>query len=83
MFGRNGLTVHGRFFAFLDGDRLLLKVPPSAANALVAKGGGVHRESVSPTMTKWIAVPFASRPARGQALTAEARHYTAGELPER
>jgi hypothetical protein len=80
VFGRGGLTVHGRFFAFLDGDQLLVKVLPSTANALVARGEACTTESVSPTMTRWIAVPFASRPARWQALITEARQYTAGEL---
>ncbi len=36
MFGRDGLTVNGKFFAFLDADRLLLKLPLAKRDALLA-----------------------------------------------
>ena len=73
MFGRDGLTVHGRFYAFLDADQLLLKLPPSTAKALIAAGRATTAESVSPTMTKWVAIPAASWPGNWRDLMDQAR----------
>lgn len=75
MFGRDGLTIGGRFFAFLDRDRLLLKLPQATRDALVAEGHATSAVSVSPTMTKWVAIPYASRAADWEALMDEARQF--------
>ncbi|MGH3396977.1 MAG: TfoX/Sxy family protein [Streptosporangiaceae bacterium] len=48
MFGRDGLTVRGKFFAFLDADRLLLKLPWARRDALLAQGHAASAVSVSP-----------------------------------
>ena len=75
MFGRDGLTVDGRFFAFLDSDRLLLKLPQAKMDALLAEGHATSAVSVSPTMNKWVAIPYASRAADWDALMDEAREF--------
>jgi len=75
MFGHDGLTVRGRFFAFLDGDRLLLKLPRVKMGALLAEGHATSAESVSPTMTNWVAIPYGSRAADWDALMDEARVF--------
>jgi TfoX/Sxy family transcriptional regulator of competence genes len=77
MFGREGLTVNGKFFAFLDTDRLLLKLPQAKRDALLTEGHAASAVSVSPTMNKWVAVPYASRAADWDALTDEARQFVA------
>lgn len=80
MFGRDGLTVHSRFYAFRDADLLLLKLPPSMANTLIAAGQASTAISVSRTMTKWVAIPLASGPGNQERLLDQARQYTAGDL---
>jgi TfoX/Sxy family transcriptional regulator of competence genes len=75
MFSHDGLTVDGRFFAFLDRDRLLLKLPQAKMDALLAEGHATSAVSVSPTMTKWVAIPYASRAADWDALMDEARQF--------
>lgn len=75
MFGHDGLTVNGKFFAFLDRDRLLLKLPRAKMGALLADGHATSAVSVSPTMTNWVAVPYGSRAADWEALMDEAREF--------
>lgn len=77
MFGRDGLTVGGKFFAFLDADRLLLKLPKAKREALLAQGHATSALSVSPSMSKWVAIPYGSRAADWDALTDEARQFAA------
>ena len=84
MFGRDGLTVNGRFFAFRDKDRLLLKLPRVTRDALLAEGHAISARSVSPTMTTWVAVPYGSRAVDWSSLTDQAREFVArasGEPP--
>ena len=57
VFGRAGLNVRGTFFAFLNGDRLVLKLPAATASALVASGAARVAVDLSPSMRKWISVP--------------------------
>jgi TfoX/Sxy family transcriptional regulator of competence genes len=75
MFGHDGLTVKGKFFAFLDDDRLLLKLPRAKMGALLAEGHATSAASISPAMTKWVAIPYASRAADWDALADEAREF--------
>lgn len=77
MFGREGLKINGKFFAFLDADRLLLKLPKAKRDALLAEGHATSAVSVSPTMNKWVAIPYASRAADWEALTDVARQFVA------
>ncbi|TDD83419.1 hypothetical protein E1293_14730 [Actinomadura darangshiensis] len=73
MFGRDGLSRDGRFFAFLDKRGLVLKLPPATRTALVDAGDATTAEAVSPSMRKtWAIVPYADDPQRWRALTAEA-----------
>ena len=78
MFGRDGLTVNRRFFAFLDGDRLLLRLPREKMRALASVGHATSAASVSPAMTDWVVIPYASRAADWDALTDQAREFVAG-----
>lgn len=79
MFGRDGLSAHGKFFAFLDRGGLVVKLPPATTAALLAAGEAAAATSVSPTMTKWVLVPAPSATAshRWRELVAEARAYAA------
>ena len=60
MFGRDGLSFQGKFFAFFDRGRLALKLPADSASALVAAGEARVAVDLSPTMRSWIALPPAS-----------------------
>jgi hypothetical protein len=78
MFGRDGLSVHGMFFAFLNGDRLVLKLPPVLAAALLAAGDALPAVALSPSMRTWVMVlpPAGVVDDRDwRALVAEARAY--------
>jgi TfoX/Sxy family transcriptional regulator of competence genes len=63
MFGREGLSVNGKFFAFFNHDRLVVKLPPATATALIAAGDAVAADTLSPTMRKWVMVPMPARTA--------------------
>jgi TfoX/Sxy family transcriptional regulator of competence genes len=75
MFGRDGLSAGGKFFAFLDRDRLVVKLPPATTEALIAGGEAAVATDVSPTMRKWVTVPLPDDPDRWRRLLAEAREY--------
>jgi hypothetical protein len=54
MFGCDGLRAGRRFYAFLRGDRLVLKLPPEEAGRLVAAGDAEVATAVSPSMRRWV-----------------------------
>lgn len=62
LFGREGLRAGGKYFAFLDGDRLVVHLRPEQVAALIASGRGETGASLSPSMRKWLAVPFSPGP---------------------
>jgi hypothetical protein len=73
LFGRDGLNVNGKWFAFLDRHRLVLKLPPAATDALIAAGEATTAEATSPTMRRWVSVPLPEPGAdRWRELLAEA-----------
>lgn len=78
LFGRDGLRADGKYFAFLDGDRLVVHLQPERTAALLASGEGEVGTSLSPSMRKWLAVPFSAEPpgrVRWAALLADAQAY--------
>jgi TfoX/Sxy family transcriptional regulator of competence genes len=78
MFGREGLSVNGKFFAFLNHDRLVVKLPPATATALIAAGDAVAADTLSPSMRTWVMVPMPARAAEDQSwrdLMAEAHTH--------
>jgi TfoX/Sxy family transcriptional regulator of competence genes len=80
MFGREGLTSDTKFFAFLNEDQLLVKLPPATAKALVAMGAARTAETVSPTMRQWVLVPLLAGPGgheRWHQLMADAHAHAA------
>lgn len=57
-FGSSGLKIHGKIFAMLVRDKLVVKLPKSRVDALVASGNG---ERFDPTkngrlMKEWVTV---------------------------
>lgn len=58
MFGRDGLAFDGVFFAFLNEDRLALKLPSSTMADLLNSGLGESALSLSRSMRKWIQLPW-------------------------
>ena len=56
MFGRDTLLVDGHPFAFLDGDRVALKLP--GAGELVTSGEGTAPMMGKRVMRQWVAVPL-------------------------
>ncbi len=52
----DGLVVHGRLFAFLEGDDLVVEVGPARANDLVARGIAERFTSEGQESRKWIRV---------------------------
>ncbi|MGI8827165.1 MAG: TfoX/Sxy family protein [Chloroflexota bacterium] len=78
MFGREGLNVNGKFFAFLNRDQLVVKLSPATSAALIAAGEAQTAETLSRTMRKWVSVPMPATPAghhRWRRLLAEAHAY--------
>jgi TfoX/Sxy family transcriptional regulator of competence genes len=79
MFGRDGLNVEGRFFAFLDRDKLVLKLPAATAEGLI-RAGEASTTRMSPTMRRWVSVPMSSPTAaarRWRQLMADAYAHVA------
>ena len=72
------LTVHGKIFAFLKDDRLVVKLPAKRCAALLAEGAAVPFESGGRRMKEWVAVPAAADPGRWRGLMSEAHGYVAG-----
>jgi len=83
MFGRDGLSADGKFFAFLDRNGLVVRVPPATTEALIAAGEAEVATSVSPTMRKWVLMPPPADPDRWRRLLAEARAYAGVVTPRR
>lgn len=77
MFGALGLGVRGKYFAMLYKGRLVLKLPRSRVDAMVAQGLG---ERFDPghgrVMKEWVAVGPA-RAAYWKALADESREFVA------
>jgi hypothetical protein len=69
------LTVHGKIFAFLKDERLVVKLPAARAAALLADGTAAPFESGGRRMKEWVAVPAAADPARRRELMGEANGY--------
>jgi TfoX/Sxy family transcriptional regulator of competence genes len=79
MFGRDGLHADGRFFAFLDRDHLVVKLPLETAEGLIAAGEAITTK-MSPTMRRWVSVPMSSPTAarrRWRQLMADAYAHVA------
>ncbi len=86
-FGRalrnEALTVHGKIFAFLKGDRLVLKLPATHVKQLIGAGAAIPFTSGGRTMKQWVAVPPSSTADVNawRTLLNDARVYVAsGEL---
>lgn len=58
MFGRDGLAFAGVFFAFLNHDRLALKLPESTMADLLSEGTAESALSLSRTMRRWVQLPI-------------------------
>jgi TfoX/Sxy family transcriptional regulator of competence genes len=80
LFGSDGLSVNGSFFAFLHRDGLVLKLPPATSAALLESGDAVVATRVSPTMKRWVVVPDSHRWAE---LLAEAHAYARANQEDR
>lgn len=74
------LKINGKMFAFLKGDRLVVKLPAARAAGLVADGAAVPFESGGRPMREWVAVSMPT-PAAGEGrwrdLMDEASRYVA------
>lgn len=78
MMNSEGLKVHGKFFALVSRERLVLKVPAAQAVALVAAGDAVPFEpSPGRRMKEWVALTPPADLNRWRRLTADARGYVA------
>lgn len=56
MFGRDCLTLDGHTVAFLDDDRLAVKLPPAPAAELLASGCAVVPRMGDRAMRRWVSV---------------------------
>jgi hypothetical protein len=63
MFGRDTLLVEDHPYAFLDGDRVALKLPGAAE--LVAAGVGIVPVMGTREMRQWVAVPLTDSSVAG------------------
>jgi hypothetical protein len=66
MFGRDGLRVNGRYYAFLDGDCLIVKLTTDEVTLAVPAADVTTAQHVSPAMRRsWACVPLAAPLATG------------------
>lgn len=78
MFNSRGLKVHGKFFALVSRERVVLKVPADRAAALVAAGDAVPFEpGPGRRMKEWIALVPPADLDQWRQLMAEAHSYVA------
>ena len=78
MMNSEGLKVHGKFFALVSRERLVLKVPADQAAALVATGDAVPFEpSPGRQMKEWVALTWPADLDHWRRLMADARGYVA------
>jgi hypothetical protein len=75
IFRSQGLRTEAGFFAFLNQDGLVLKLPPNRVEHLVATGAGEPFTSGQRVMREWVVVPR-SRTRRWSALTGEALAFS-------
>ena len=71
------LKVNGKIFAFLNRDRLVVKLPRARAAAMIDVGEAVAFESGGRPMKEWVAVGTVDRD-HWRALMADARGYVGG-----
>jgi uncharacterized protein YndB with AHSA1/START domain/TfoX/Sxy family transcriptional regulator of competence genes len=84
MFASEGLKVHGRFFALVSRERLVLKVPSDQAAALVAAGDAVPFEPApGRRMKEWVALIPPADLRHWRRLMADARAYVASLAADR
>ena len=66
MFGREGLRVAGRYYAFLDRDCLIVRLTMDEVTLVAPAGDVTTAQHVSPSMRRgWSCVPLASPPEAG------------------
>lgn len=78
MSGRDCLTLEGRNVAFLDGDRLAVKLAPAAAAALLERGDAVVPRTGERPMRRWVSLalpPGAGGAGIWGSLLSDARTY--------
>jgi len=81
-FGSNGLKVHDKIFAMLSRDQLIVKLPKSRVDALVAAGEGERMVSGgNRQMKEWLVVAGTSQ-LDWSGLAHEARQYVAAQNGE-
>jgi hypothetical protein len=63
MFGREGLNVNVRFFAFLNYDQVEAEPPAATAAALITAGEALSADTLKRTMRRWVSAPMPVSPA--------------------
>jgi TfoX/Sxy family transcriptional regulator of competence genes len=77
-FGSGALTVHGRIFAMVSDDRIVLKLPHERVAAVLASGDGLAFDAgKGRPMKEWVALRETSA-ERTLSLAREARDFVAG-----
>ncbi|MEJ2871419.1 TfoX/Sxy family protein [Actinomycetospora sp. OC33-EN08] len=79
MFGRDALLVDRHVYAFLDGERLALRLPPADAAELLATGDGRTPIMGKRSMDGWVSVPLEGD--RTPLITAAREHVRAHYAP--
>lgn len=73
------LTVHGKIFAFLKDDRLVVKLPAGVVSELIAEDRAVAFTSGGRTMREWAMLPLEPEGRTGwQSWMEQAHDYVAG-----
>jgi len=72
------LKINGKIFAFLNRDRLVVKLPRDRAATMVEAGDAVPFESGGRVMKEWVAVGDLD-PDRWRQLMTDARGYVGGK----
>lgn len=77
IFRSQGLRTERGFFAFLNAQGMVLKLPPGRVEQLVGRGGGEPFRSGARVMKEWVVVPRA-RSRTWLALAGEALVFSRG-----